>query len=285
MKYTIENGILSVTADTFGAELKSVQVRGKEMIWQNPTGEWASHAPVLFPVSGCCYITHKGVEYPDKFHGVARRAEFELSERGTDFLKFTLRSSAETKVFYPFDFTFDMIYRIKGDTLFVEHVVKNDGDEPLYFAGGAHESFNLDGNIDEYAIEFEEEEDLTHRLATPDGKTTYNTVLLGKVKFFPLPVNYLTNSGTFVYEGIRSRKIWLCKKDGERLVEITFDKAFLNLLLWRAKDAHYICIEPWMNMPDVEDEQSRKMEFSQKKGVLEVGVGESKTLYRSTQYQ
>ena len=48
MIYTIKNDVLSVSVDDYGAEIKSVKIRGKEMIWQNPTGEWSSTSPVLF---------------------------------------------------------------------------------------------------------------------------------------------------------------------------------------------------------------------------------------------
>ncbi len=285
MIYTIENGELCVSVDSYGAELKSVKIRGKEMIWQNPTGEWESSSPVMFPVCGTCAITHKGVEYPVKFHGVVRRADFTLTDSGKDFLRFTIRSNAETKRYYPFDFTFELVYRIAGDTMFVEHHIQNDGNEPLYFSTGAHESFNLDGDVSEYVIAFEKEEELTHSLAGEGSYLSGEKVSLGKTKILSLATPYLDDSGTFVYEGICSRKVWLCKKDGERLAEITFDKAFGNLLLWRAGSAKYICIEPWMNMPDVDCEAARKTEFSQKDGVQKVNVGERTVLYRSIQYK
>ncbi len=285
MVYTIKNDVLSVSVDDYGAEIKSVKIRGKEMIWQNPTGEWSSTSPVLFPVCGRCAITHKGVEYPVKFHGVARRADFTLTDSGEDFLRFTLQSNAETKLYYPFDFTFELIYRIAEDTLFIEHHIQNDGVEPLYYAAGGHESYNLDADVSEYAIEFDEEEELFHSLGTDSGYLSGEKVSLGKSKYLSLASKYLDGSGTLVYEGFKSRKLWLCKKDGERLAELTIDKAFGNLLLWRAGNAKYICIEPWMNLPDIANAEARKIEFSQKGGVQKVNVGERTVLYRSIQYK
>lgn len=285
MIYTIKNDVLSVSVDDYGAEIKSVKIRGKEMIWQNPTGEWSSTSPVLFPVCGCCEITHKGVEYPVKFHGVARRADFTLTDSGADFLRFTLQSSEETKLYYPFDFTFELIYRIAENTLFVEHHIQNDGNEPMYYAAGGHESYNLDADVSEYVIEFDEEEEVSHSLAGEGSRLSGEKVSLGKTKYLSLASKYLDGSGTFVYEGLKSRKIWLCKKNGERLVELIIDKAFGNLLLWRAGNAKYICIEPWMNMPDTDSEKGLKIEFSQKRGVQKVNVGERTVLYRSIQYK
>ena len=64
MKYTVKNKTLSVTVDSYGAEMVSVEYNGKERLWQNATGEWAGHAPLLFPVCGHFGVTVDGVSYP-----------------------------------------------------------------------------------------------------------------------------------------------------------------------------------------------------------------------------
>jgi hypothetical protein len=60
MNYIIKNDKLTVTIASFGAEIISVVKDGKERSWQNPTGEWDGHAPLLFPVCGRCGITLDG---------------------------------------------------------------------------------------------------------------------------------------------------------------------------------------------------------------------------------
>lgn len=286
MEYTIDNGTLCVTANSFGAELISVKCRGEEKLWQNSTGEWSGHSPVLFPVCGRCFIKHKGVEYPQKFHGVCRHSEFTLTDRGDDFLEFTLQSNAETREVYPFDFTFSMVYRVHGSTLLIEHVVKNENAEPMYFACGGHESFNLATNVEDYAIEFEKEEELRHRLYDSESRLlgAEDVVWFEEKTFLPLPLAYLQKGDTLILEKIRSRKVWLCEKNGKRLAEICFADEMGNLLLWRAGNSPFICIEPWSNLPDAADETLRKMEFSQKLGVMKLDAGATKILKRSVKY-
>lgn len=48
MLYEIKNDKLSVSADTFGAELHSIKLDGKEYLWQCGDA-WKRYAPILFP--------------------------------------------------------------------------------------------------------------------------------------------------------------------------------------------------------------------------------------------
>jgi galactose mutarotase-like enzyme len=158
MKYTIANEKISVTVNSDGAELISVVKDGKEWIWQNPTGEWAGHAPLLFPVCGHFGLTHEGVEYPLPSHGFAKRKAYTVASKTDTRLEFVLCADESTKEVYPFDFCFHVIYAIEDSKLSIEYVVENVGEKPLYFACGGHESFNLDANVDSYVLTFDKEE-------------------------------------------------------------------------------------------------------------------------------
>ena len=281
MQYTIQNGRLSVTADSFGAQLLSVKQGGKEWLWQNPTGNWDGHAPLLFPICGLIGCKINGVKYPLGRHGFAKKSQFELSEKGEDFLRFTLKSNDNTKKVYPFDFTYQVTYRIIGSKLCVEHVVQNDGDMPMYFMCGGHESFDLPMNVENYAIEFEKEEHFVHHFHSETGMTG-ETLDFGKGKFLPIPAHLIQNNNTAIFPDIVSRKIWLCEKNGKRLAQITFAQEFKNLLLWRSFNDSFICIEPWTNVLDKDGVPD--VEFSTKKGVIKVNAGERKILNRSVEY-
>ncbi|MFR5051309.1 MAG: hypothetical protein ACLTCP_08240 [Ruminococcus bicirculans (ex Wegman et al. 2014)] len=47
MLYEIKNDKLSISADTFGAELHSIKLDGKEYLWQCGDA-WKRYAPILF---------------------------------------------------------------------------------------------------------------------------------------------------------------------------------------------------------------------------------------------
>ena len=281
MNYTIKNDRTSVTVTDFGAEVISVVVDGKERLWQNPTGEWAGHAPLLFPVCGHFGVTVDGVSYPIKAHGFAKRETYLLKESGEDFLTFSLASNEETKKVYPFDFIFNVTYRIKNNTLIIEYDVENPADTPLYFACGGHETFALEEDVDGYVIEFESQEKLVHYYHDKVGYLTGETREYGNGKPFPLPKDFLQEGETLIFKDIASRKVKLAHKGGKALADVTFE-GFDNLLLWRQDEAKYICIEPWTNVPDYANVPDK--EFSQKEGVIKVDGKSSKKLVRTISY-
>lgn len=281
MEYVLISGQLEITVASLGAELISVKKAGKERLWQNPTGEWAGHAPLLFPVCGHCGVKVDGKEYPIGLHGVARKAEFSLAEQGENFLKFVLHSNEKTRLAYPYEFVFSVTYRIVEDTLDIVYDVQNPMTAPLYFACGSHESYALDENVDGYVVEFEKEEHLMHYPHNAGGYLTGERVDYGVTKTLPLPRDVLQGGDTLIFKDVVSRKIKLLKKDGAPIAQLTFE-GFSNLLFWRADDAKYICMEPWTNLPDVADVED--VEFSTKDGVIRLDGGQQKTMVHSIRY-
>ena len=92
MQYTVKNNRVEITVDTLGAELVSVKVDGKERLWQNESGAWAGHAPLLFPVCGRSAVVKNGEKYILGLHGFARKTQFVFKEQGEDFISFALSS-------------------------------------------------------------------------------------------------------------------------------------------------------------------------------------------------
>ncbi len=282
MEYTIKNDLLQVTVSSVGAELTSILYKGKEKLWQNPTGTWAGHSPVLFPVCGHFGCKVNGKEYPMPPHGVVKKEEFTLVEQEEKCLKFSFSSNAKTKQAYPFDFVFSVTYKVDGNELSVVYDVENPAGKPLWFSCGGHESFNLDTDVDGYKLVFDETEHIVHLSHGEDGCLNGEKVDFGTGKEFVLPVEYLINSSTLIFSGLKSGGLYLCKTDGEKVARVEF-KDFSNLLLWRpSADAKMICIEPWLNLPDLSGKED--VEFSQKSGVLQVNGGEKKTIERTIKY-
>ncbi len=281
MKYTIKSDALSCTVDSFGGELVSVVKDGKERLWQNETGEWAGHAPLLFPVCGHFGVQVDGVSYPIRAHGFAKKTEFTLVSKTEDALTLAIESTAETKKVYPFDFRFEVTYAVAGSELSVFYRVKNPAKTPLYFACGGHESFALDSGVEDYAIRFEKEERLVHRFHNDDGYLTGETFDYGTGKILPLPADFLQEGRTLIFKDVQSRKVALQKKSGENCAELSFE-GYSNLLLWHADKAKFICIEAWTNLPDPEN--TADTEFSGKEGVITVAGGAETTLTRKITY-
>ena len=96
LKYgNVEIGVLSK-----GAELSSYKVDGKEFMWDRQPEFWAASSPVLFPFVGVIkdgkYV-FEGKDYEiTTRHGFARNNDFDLVEKGENFLKFKFSSNEET---------------------------------------------------------------------------------------------------------------------------------------------------------------------------------------------
>ena len=282
MIYTLKNNEITVAISSVAAEIVSVLKDGKERVWQNETGEWNGHGPVLFPVCGHFGLTVDGKAYPIGAHGFARKSDFALVEQTDNSVTLGLRAGENTKKVYPFDFLFTVTYRLAGSTVEIAYTVQNLAKTPLYFACGGHESFTIDTDrVDEYEIVFDNEEDIVHQVHDDDGYLTGETQDFGRTNAFTLPYDFFQEGRTLVLKNLRSRKASLCKKGGEKVVEITFD-GFDNLLLWRGGNAKYICIEPWTNLPDLAN--TPDIEFSQKAGVIKVDGEKEITLVRTVKY-
>ena len=286
MKYSIEKFGLRVEADCVGAELTSVKVDGKEMLWQNDNGGWSGHAPILFPVCGNCSVVSDGKNYGMSPHGFAKCSTFVLVDRGDDFLRFELKSDASTRKYYPFDFILSTEYRIASETsaartLEIKFELYNSDEKSLYFAYGGHESFALDKDLDRYKLMFETDEDLIHLCHDGLGRLTGEKVRFGVRRELNLPERYLSEGKTLIFSGIKSSSVALATEDGKPIARSVFGN-FDNPLLWRPDGARMICIEPWSNLPDGYSDESK--EFSIKHGVFAVDPRSKAEIVRSIEY-
>ena len=281
MQYTIQNGILEVRIDELGAEIVSVKKNGEERLWQNPTGEWAGHAPLLFPVCGHFGLTKDGVSYPIKAHGFAKKAMFALTAQTKDSISFAIASNEQTRVGYPYEFVFTVTYSLVGERLVIAYTVANPDDQPLYFACGGHDAFALEKNVGEYELAFEKETRLVHYYHDEEGYLNGETKDFGYVKTFTLPEDILQDGATVIFKSVSADMVTLREKNGKAIARVGFAE-YENLLLWRSGEAKYICIEPWTNLPDYVNVPDK--EFSQKEGVIEVAPKSEKTITRYIEF-
>lgn len=258
MIYEIKNETLKVEISSLGAEMISLKKDGKERLWQNENGSWSGHAPVLFPKCGDCRTYVDGKAYEMKNHGLARYYEFSLVEKTENGIKLAFSSTEETKKLYPYDFIFTVSYHIDGAKLYVGYEIYNPSDAPMYAFCGSHESYAIDGEVDEYEIVFEKEESFDSYLHNPDWHAlTGETVGFGKGKRLALPKDFMEDN-TLIFKNVNSREVELFKIGGEKIAKLWFD-GFDNLLLWHSPKSRMVCIEPWHNLPDMKGEETKEL--------------------------
>ena len=145
------------------------------LLWSPDPAVWHETAPLLFPVVGWTKDGRVGVGskiYPLGLHGFARHREFELVERGNDFVRLVLTSDAATRALYPFDFRLSVEYRLSEAAFSVALVVENRGAGRMPYACGLHPGFRwpfAGGAPEDYALRFAEREDPLVPVIAPGG--------------------------------------------------------------------------------------------------------------------
>lgn len=144
--YELKGESLSIRVEGKGAELKSLTDNrtGEEYMWNADLEFWPRTSPVLFPFVGRLkgqQYTYREKTYTAPVHGFARDMEFELLEQTKDSMRFGIKDTEQTREVYPFFFSFEILYKLEGKELKVTFLVKNEGDDELFFSLGAHPGF------------------------------------------------------------------------------------------------------------------------------------------------
>lgn len=281
MTYQLSSGLLELEISSIGAELISVKKQGKERLWQNENGGWSGHAPVLFPKAGDMQVVFNGEVSQMASHGVARKHEFSLVEKTENKIVLKMTSDEGTKAVYPYDFELFVAYEIDGAKLKIEYKMGNLSSVPAYAYFGSHESYALDGEIDEYEVIFPEEETFDSWIHNGDiHGLTGEVESFGKGKKLVFPKAFMEDN-TLIFSNVNSRKVELWKIGGERIATLWFD-GFENLLFWHPAGSRMVCMEPWQNLPDLAEDKGK--EFSEKKGVRKIEPKTSLAVTHTVEY-
>lgn len=263
MRYTLENDILRVEIDSFGAEIKSIKRKedDREYMWCGDPKYWGRTSPVLFPFVGAPRnneYRYEGKTYAMGQHGFARDMEFELEVNERGYLWFVLASTEETYAKYPFHFRLHIGYVLEQNEVRVLWKVENTDSKPVYFAIGAHPAFlcPIHGESDKlgYGLKFDGlTGELHHHGNTPEGMAVMEDEVLaltdGTVTFTP----GFFDKCTYMVEGAQTGKVSLLDREGKAYVTIRFTAPLFAVWSPEGKDAPFVCIEPWYGRCDATD--------------------------------
>jgi len=273
MKNTISNGIITLSADGHGAELRSLIFDGKEYLWQAGDA-WKRTAPILFPFicspeGGKYQIDGKEYKMPGN-HGFARDMDFEtISAQGS--LCYKLTSDESTMAVYPFDFELYVTYELDGSTVKVKNTVRNTGSRTMYFYLGGHPAFNCplsDGTeFDDWYVEYERPETI---IQVWNGTRT----IIENSSRLPLTRDLFDND-VVMKDAPASKSISLRSDKSDRFVILDYPDSKC-IAVWSPTgndDARFVCLEPWTSVPVYCDDI--QPELSRKEHAISLGAGES----------
>lgn len=255
---TISNKQLTIQVSPHGAELCSIVANGKEYLWQADPAFWKRHSPVLFPIVGSVWeneYRNEGIPYTLTQHGFARDMEFTLISEKEDEVRYRLVSNEETLHKYPFPFCLEIGYRIQGKKIEVMWEVKNTGDKEMYFQIGAHPAFywpEFDASNSERGFfRFDKENGLKYILISEKGCADPSTEYSLELTDGLLPLDTHTfDKDALILENEQVRKVTLYNKEKLAYLSLHFNAPVVGLWSPPAKNAPFVCIEPWYGRCD-----------------------------------
>lgn len=249
----IENALLIADLSEHGAELKRLQSKKTQRHYiYDGSATWKRSAPVLFPNIGGLAgerFVHKGVEYPAPAHGFARDMRFQVVEHDREMVRFSLESNEETEKNYPFRFSLDIVYTLEENRLSVSWIVKNHGDETMYFSIGAHPGFNLlpDTGLRNYVLYFDKVIPVETRRVIGRYLTEEKERIVENCNTLPLS-NSLLEKDAIILEDTGVQRIALKNHKEKYHLWVEFP-GFPVVAIWTdphgLKDCRFLCIEPW----------------------------------------
>ena len=276
--YTIQNDHLSIAVQAKGAELVSLYNKKEklEYMWSGDPAFWGKYSPVLFPIIGelknnTYYYNNKA--YQLSRHGFARDMDFAVVEQTTSSIGFSLLSNTDTLQKFPFEFAFDIIYLLQQDRLTVTYRVKNTGKDDMYFSVGGHPAFKVpivEGTgYDDYYLEFNKTENAGRWPISAAGLIeTDAEPFLSNTNKLPLRKE-LFYRDAIVFKNLRSDTVRLRSSKHDKGIKFDFS-GFPYLGIWAAKDAGFVCIEPWCG---IADPVNSSQQLTEKEGINRLAPG------------
>ncbi len=268
MIHTIENEKLICAIESEGAEIRSLKDKatGEEYIWQIDPSIWGGSSPVLFPAIGKIkdeQVVFKEKTYLMPKHGIIRHNNH-LSFEQNEITKcaFTLVSSEETFKQYPFKFSFTVAYALVANRLLMTYQVKNLDAVPMPFTCGGHTAYACplgeDTKLSDYVIEFPSPVDLKADTLGASGLLSYYKREIQSNEGVLALSDTLFNKDALIFSNIAYDWVRLRRRNKKKGIVVRF-KGFPHLALWSKPLADYVCVEPWLGLPDREDESTDLM--------------------------
>lgn len=266
----LENEYLLVEIARLGAEVTRIfdKETKTEILWEGDPKYWKRYSPILFPNVGKMYqntMRIGDVQYPACQHGFARDTVFTCINESETNASFMMSSTEETQEVYPYEFELHIRYTLNEKELLVQWLVKNRGDETMYFTIGGHPAFRFAKAGEtkaDYMLKFPGKErliciglDKATGTALPEKPAVME--LIGGT--YPVTEEMFA-ADTLIFDGGQIEEAWLCHRDGSPYVGVRCP-GYSNFGIWSVKDSPFVCLEPWAGRCDnrgFEDDISKK---------------------------
>jgi galactose mutarotase-like enzyme len=278
--HIIENEYVRVSINDLGAELNSIYSKPFkiEYMWNGDPAFWSKQSPVLFPIVGGLKDNSyffEGQKYHLPRHGFAREKRFTVSEQSKESISFSLSDNDDTRQNYPFAFQLTLRYTVVAKTLRVDYVVKNPGTGLMYFSIGGHPAFKVPlvegGKYDDHYLELNQKETSRRWVVSREGLIDANSEsFLTDESVIPLKKELFFHDA-LVFKDLVSNEMALKSTKHNHGLNFIFT-GFPFMGIWAAKNADFVCIEPWCGIADSVDTDQ---DFTKKEGIISLPADQS----------
>lgn len=252
----------------------------RDAVVEPPADGWKNRATVLFPIVGGLknkrsMLGHRVISTRGN-HGFARHSTFELVDTDTSrqaLARYCLLPNEELRGYYPFDFSLELEFALKGNELSVTFAITNPSSaEPLYYCFGWHPGFAA-------PVFPGQGEKADCRLVLPRGtiRKYHNNEhcrLTGETSLLEVggPLSWTEEEleATLMYgiDDAAMRSVTFEDPAAKVAIRVDFPD-FPHLGFWSEPGYDFICIEPWQGMDDHEEQEP----FDRKVGVVRLEPG------------
>lgn len=278
MSVTLSSPLLEAQISKHGAELTILRDEaGRDLLWNGDPAFWTGRSPLLFPIVGRLRDDRtliEGRSYSMKQHGFARTSTFEVVDASDHACLLRLDADDTTRELYPYDFRFDMTYRIEGAGLILTASIFNRDERAMPVSFGFHPALlwplPYGGGRNAHEIRFEKVEPASLHVLSDGliGAASRQTPIQGDC--LKLHDN-LFQDGALVWSKLESRRVRY-GVPGHRSITVTFPQ-MPHLGIWTKPGAGYVCIEPWQGYADPVGFEGK---FMDKPGIQMIPPGKSR---------
>jgi galactose mutarotase-like enzyme len=277
---TITNEKLSVQIAEQGAELQSIWHNDfqLEYLWSGDPAFWGKKSPVLFPIVGGLKnnaYQYKGQEYSLGRHGFARDNAFMVAQQDAASVTLQLADNEVTKKVYPFSFLFAITYKLDGSRLIITYHIQNKGNDIMLFSVGAHPAFKVplaeNTSYEDYYLHFNKPETAGIWPLSAGGQVETESIpFFDHTQDLPLKKS-LFYKDALVFKSLASTAISIKSAGTSHGLTVNYE-GFPYVGIWAAKDADFVCIEPWCGIADNVTATGR---LEEKEGIMKLAAGET----------
>ncbi len=241
----LKNQVLRVEVNSLGAELKSIQYKNTEYLWQGDARYWERSSPILFPIVGRLldneYILNDKTYYLNQ-HGFARDKDFRMIEFNKHSITYMLVEDRETLSMYPYKFKLYVGYKLIDNRIEVSWKVVNTDNIIMHFQIGGHPAFNfIQGSI----LEINKKTNKFEMESTPYIQDVTPDLDISEIEID----NTTFGQGALIYDGLDE----VVLKDDTKSVKINCEEfPFFGIWskVYRGVNSPFICLEPWHGITD-----------------------------------